>query len=371
MRVVFVNNGTGARIWRLDPYATWLNEHGHETLLHPHGEDVTADEAEWADVAILEMVLEKKVIDLFHQNGCAVIYEIDDLIEKVTKLHPSYHKLTKATTIWRTYNCIRKSDALFASTLPIYKQYGRLKRKKDKYLFPNYLDLSFWERPYHRNESDEIRLGWAGSWAHKDDLLFISPVIARLCAKYPKLKFIYVGMGGTHTTDSFQKYIWGDDVFKEVPPEQREYHESVEPEMWPDKLANLRLDIGIAPVMDNKFSRAKSNIKFQEYAINRIPGVFSDVLYADTVISGVDGFVVKNDPQEWFDRLCYLIENREARIRLREAAYERAKRYFDIEKQYQPWCDAVTDIHARYVKRTGGKREGASGEGQTGQVQGG
>lgn len=361
MKVTLINNGTGSRIWRLDPYAIWLNEHGHQALLHPHGEEVGNEEAEWADVAIIQMVLEKKVIDLFHKFHCAVIYEIDDLIEKVTKLHPSYHKLTRGITTWRTYNCIRKSDALFVSTLPIFKQYGWLKRKRDKFIFPNYLNLPFWEKEYKPNETDEIRIGWAGSWAHKDDLLFISPIIARLCKKYPKLKFIYVGMGGIHTVNSFNKYIWGEDLFKEIPPQQREYHESVEPDVWPDKLANLRLDIGIAPVMNNEFSRAKSNIKYQEYAINRIPGVFSDVLYGDTVINGVDGIVVQNDPEQWFDKLCYLIDNKDVRIKLRIAAYVRAKKYFNIEQQYQPWLNAVQGVYARYVRRRGGKPRGGEG----------
>src|SRR3990167_8176212 len=104
MRVLLVNNGTGARIWRLDPYAEWLVKNGHDAILHPNGRDINEIEVRWADVAILEMVLEKKVIEMCHKYKCAVIYEIDDLVEKVTKGHPSYHKLARPITAYRTHN---------------------------------------------------------------------------------------------------------------------------------------------------------------------------------------------------------------------------------------------------------------------------
>lgn len=356
MKIVVTDNGTGSRLWRLDPHERWLIKNGHEVIRHPQNKPITAIEAEWADVAIVEMVLEKGIIDLFHKYHVAVIYEIDDLIEKVTKNHPSHHKLTRFPTIWRTYNCIRKSDAMFASTKPIYNRYGWLMRKDSKFIFPNLLALDYWTKQYQPNtDKDEIRIGWAGSWAHKDDLIFIAPVMKAIVEKYPKVKFVYVGMGGVFTNNSYDKYVYGDDLFEGIPPERREYHEGVDADFWAEKLASLRLDIGIAPVMNNKFSLAKSNIKWQEYSINKIPGVFSDVLYGDTVKNGIDGLVVKNTQKAWIDSISFLVENESSRKLIAENAHERVVKHFNVEQQFQGWFDTVSAIHSRYVARTGGK----------------
>jgi len=356
MHILILDNGTGSRLWRLDPYARWLEQNGHEVLQHPSGKNIEIAEVMWADVVICQMILEKRVVDLMHKYKTMVIYEIDDLIEKVTKNHPSYHKLTRWTTIYRTYNCIRKSDALFCSTPVIYKRYGWLKRKKNKFIFPNLLDLTYWEKPYKPNTSDIIRIGWAGSWAHKDDLLFIGPIMKKILEKYSNVKFIYVGMGGVYQSNKMVKWIYGEDLFPMIPIDRREYHEGVEADYWADKLAGLSWDIGIAPVMNNKFSKAKSNIKFQEYAINRIPGVYSNVLYADTVKDGYDGFIVPYDSEEkWVDRLSYLIENKDARLKIGQQAYDRAKREFNITKQYSKWFNSIKELHARYIASKGGK----------------
>lgn len=352
MNILITDNGTGSRLWRLDPYVRWLRQNKHDVIQHPSGKRIEEIEAIWADIVICQMVLEKKVIDMFHKYNAGVIYEIDDLIEKVTKNHPSYHKLSRWITIWRTYNCILKSDLLFCSTKAIYNRYGWLKKKENKFIFPNLLDLNYWEKPYFPNTSEEIRIGWCGSWAHKEDLLFIGPILKKIIEKYPNVIFVYVGMGGVYESNSYLKWIYGEDLFPMIPPEKREYHEGVEADFWADKLAGLALDIGIAPVMNNEFSRAKSNIKYQEYAINRIPGIYSDVLYKDTVKDNYDGFVVPFDSAEkWFDKISWLIENEDERRKMGQNAYHRAKKEFNIERQYGQWFKTISQLYSRYFAR--------------------
>lgn len=342
MNILVIQNGTGSRLWRLDPYLRYAEKMGHQTWMYPTDQSIEPVAFAWADVIIAEMILERRIIDNAHALGAVVIYEVDDLIEKVTKNHPSYIQLTRATTIWRTYNCIRKSDALFCSTKNIKKRYGWINRNPQ--IWPNLLDLKYWAKPHRPNTTDTIRLGWAGSFAHYDDLKFIQPVIKRILDKYPKVKFVYVGMGGWHGGNPYAKFNYGEDIFADILPERREYHHGVAPDLWADKLNSLRLDIGIAPVMDNKFSRAKSNIKWQEYAINRVPGVFSECLYGDTVKHGNDGLIAKQDPEQWFNYISALIENEELRKKMGGIAYERAKTEFNIEQNYKSWLASVMKI---------------------------
>jgi len=61
-----------------------------------------------------------------------------------------------------------------------------------------------------------------------------------------------------------------------------------------------------------------------------LPVVSFDCPYgpADIITNGVDGFLVKNrDVNEFADRVCQLIENRELRVRMGQAAVKSAQRY--------------------------------------------
>ena len=53
------------------------------------------------------------------------------------------------------------------------------------------------------------------------------------------------------------------------------------------QFAQAGFDIGLAPLADHEFYRAKSDNKFREYAASRIAGIYSDVeVYRDCVVPG-------------------------------------------------------------------------------------
>lgn len=85
-----------------------------------------------------------------------------------------------------------------------------------------------------------------------------------------------------------------------------------------------RLDIGLGPLIDNAFNRAKSDLKFIEYGFLCIPGVFSAVTpYLESVNDGVDGFIATS-PKDW-DRLTRrLVRDRDLREEMGAAAKARA-----------------------------------------------
>ena len=61
-----------------------------------------------------------------------------------------------------------------------------------------------------------------------------------------------------------------------------------------------------------------------------LPVVAFDCPYgpADIITDGVDGFLVKNrDINEFADRVCQLIENKELRMRMGQATIKSAQRY--------------------------------------------
>jgi hypothetical protein len=63
----------------------------------------------------------------------------------------------------------------------------------------------------------------------------------------------------------------------ELAPYAAEIHDMVPIERYPETLASLALDVAVAPLQDNPFNRAKSNLKLLEYGWLGIPVVASDL----------------------------------------------------------------------------------------------
>jgi glycosyltransferase involved in cell wall biosynthesis len=79
-------------------------------------------------------------------------------------------------------------------------------------------------------------------------------------------------------------------------------------------------DIGLAPLVDNRFNRSKSFIKILEYAALGVPFIASPVgPYADHVVDGVTGFLAST-PDEWAERLDQLIRSPWLRMKIGGAA---------------------------------------------------
>jgi len=299
-------------------------------------------EMKWADIIVIEMTYSPEFIKAAKKSGAKIIYEMDDLMHKVSKTHYAYKDLNP----WRTFLTfwsVKQADAITATTTELKKHYQWF--NQNFYVLPNYLDLSFWEKPYLPNTSPMIRLGWSGGKSHKEDLLFIAPVIEKVLKKYKNVKFVCCGYGGTNSPDRWVEYNYGEKIFKNLPPQQYEFSLGAPMEVWPSKLSSMRFDIGIAPVVENVFSKCKSNCKALEYGINRVPGVYQKFLYKDAVIEGKTGLLATTE-KEWFDKICWLVENESKRKEMGKAAYSHIKKNFNFISHAHKWENVYKSLLA-------------------------
>jgi hypothetical protein len=97
----------------------------------------------------------------------------------------------------------------------------------------------------------------------------------------------------------------------------------------PPQLAAL--DINLAPlVAGNPFNESKSEIKFMEAALVRVPTLASRMdAFADAIRPGQTGLLA-GDAQEWQEALDFLVENSGARQAIGQAAYQ------DVLSRYTP-----------------------------------
>ena len=97
----------------------------------------------------------------------------------------------------------------------------------------------------------------------------------------------------------------------------------------PDYLSYLRRlprlggHVALAPLLDNPFNRAKSDIKWLEYSACGLAGVYADLPpYADSVAPGRTGLLAGQDPEDWVAALDALVGDADLRMRLALAARE-------------------------------------------------
>lgn len=101
-------------------------------------------------------------------------------------------------------------------------------------------------------------------------------------------------------------------------------------------MSSHHFDIGLAPLFDNEVCQSKYFNKYLEYSSHNICGVYSNVApYNYVVKDKVNGLLVNNDPREWFNALCALMDDKLLRL----SCVNNAKRHI-LEKFS---CKAVGD----------------------------
>ena len=154
--------------------------------------------------------------------------------------------------------------------------------------------------------SDIVKIGYfSGSISHNENFELIKPAIKQLLTKYSNVQLHIVGIL---------------DIPQDMKPFENQIvtHDYVD---W-DKLPALisEVDINLAPLVDSIFNRAKSEIKWIEAALVKVPTVASKIgAFSDMVIDGETGLLVTDD--QWFDKLEALVLSPELRQNLAESAY--------------------------------------------------
>jgi glycosyltransferase involved in cell wall biosynthesis len=115
------------------------------------------------------------------------------------------------------------------------------------------------------------------------------------------------------------------------------------------RFARGGFDIGLAPLPDDEFHRAKSDNKFREYAASRVAGIYSDMaVYRTCVEDGRTGLLVAPAPQAWFTALARLIDDDGLRARVQSEAWAYARERYSMERAAAGW---LTHIHAVATRR--------------------
>lgn len=227
------------------------------------------------------------------------------------------------------------SDAIITSTEFLKENLSPLFPSKPIYVIPNSIDFDLWDNCLSDEKMEKkpegvVRIIYTGCGNHNGDLEIVKPVLLALLDEFPHLEVLIA-----------QEY----PCFKEVGhPRLKTVGRWVDIINYPSMLKGWEGDIGIAPLRDNAFNRAKSNLRWLEYSALKLPTVASNVRsFAESIHAGEDGFLCTSQ-RVWYETLKRLIENKELRTSVGAASYARVKNDFNMDKIAERYASILKEI---------------------------
>lgn len=288
-------------------------------------------------------------------TGSKYVLDLDDDPYSFSKNHPEYKKLKERMP--QVKKIIQLADHIVVSTQGIKDVIS----KDNPYVtvIPNAIDPAIWKFKNKKRNDEKIHIGWIASASHMADLHVILEALNDIVKKYDNVHIHFAGMVDMKIIDVekpseemvnlavLQSLIKHSKVNANFTPLVGRFTHHVGTqgyEEFPEFLASLGLDIGIAAIENTQFNRCKSNIKWMEHAMLEIPMVLSDVgPYRDSVIHGHDGFLAKSKA-DWVEYLSKLIEDAELRKKMGQDAKKSALKGFHIKDQLPKYQELFTKL---------------------------
>ena len=256
-----------------------------------------------------------------HQ-GTPILMEVDDNY----LVHPEKHGVSSSWIEfmstdgedWNSVQAHRKYtewfDGVICSTHWLADQYRKI--NPNVFVCPNSVDPADWPEP-EKPDDGILRIGFAGSTSHRMDANLIQRALKWASEQ-----------------DNVEVVVMGDKFFRGF-----EYTHLP----WTDDLEAYRrslsiLDVGLCPLRDTEWSRAKSDIKAMEYAM---AGAMSIVSPTEPYRPWWSRTMVAGGKRDWEAAVRWCVQNRDE-VKQRAAAakdYVLAER--TIQKNIHRWEEAL------------------------------
>lgn len=302
----FFNHAPSGCYWyRIKHPMDALNLAGVRTEMIELNKDVVLDDLQALQVYGIYPFSFDKALKYVKSEGKRIIYDVDDAVELVEPTNPFYYNVKKDSGSER--EILALADHITVAT-PFLKYLMSKKTDKPITVIPNCYVPEEWN--FSRIPHDGLRIGFAGSCTHIEDLLLVLPVIRTLQKKYD-FTFYIMGFAttdydtwlaqfrfasppeGIKALDSFEALL-KDIKFEWIP--------YTDFKNYPQQLTELSLDIGLCPLTDTPFNRARSASKAMEYTLSGALALASDL----EPYRNDDSSVLTND---WESMLEHYITN--------------------------------------------------------------
>jgi glycosyltransferase involved in cell wall biosynthesis len=234
---------------------------------------------EQADVLVINGVCSADLLPVVAQRrqaGRVTVFEINDDVAAIQAENPLAGFFGQPENLRLFRRLALSADAVQYSVPELERLYGTLNLRGR--VFVNHVVAPPPLRPRSARESDTLSVGWGGSSGHFEDMAEVAPALSAFVERHP----------GVTLQLMCSDKIWR--LFDSLSDERKrrtpvgsidDYYAFVS-----------KLDIGIAPNRDRGFNRARSDVKFLEYAGWGAVAVVQRLTpYLDSVVHGDNGFL--------------------------------------------------------------------------------
>ncbi len=325
--ILFITGGVGdSARYRTEHMAEVLRLHGFTVATTVQDNPFLSSYASKFSIFIFHRVLftptVATLIARIKQEGKEIIFETDDLVYDPQYLeHMDY--FTQMNALERKLyehgvggEILADPYVRVCTTSTNFLAEKLRERKKQVFVIKNVLSrqdiLDAKEalekiNSFNTKHSSIIRIAYfSGTASHNKDFAVITPVLARLLAKYRELHLVLAGpLDVESVLNQFAPQI------ERITFSPRKQH-----------FANIAsVDINVAPLeIGNPFCESKSELKWFEAGIVKVPTVASATApYREAITDGVDGYVAENETV-WQEKLEKLINDPKTRQQMGERA---------------------------------------------------
>ena len=267
----------------------------------------------------------KELIEKAHYYNKKVFYDIDDLVidKKYTDKIEFVQKMNGADRaeyddgVERMGETMKLCDYCITTTPALARElekYGKEAFVNKNVASEEMVKLSLGATKRVKKNPSEIVIGYlSGSITHNPDLELVKPALVKIMDEFPQVKLCIMG-------------------YLDLPKELERFEERVIRKPFTDwrglPEVIVGLDINLAPIEETLFNEAKSENKWTEAALCKVPTVASNFgAFQNVIRDGETGMLCKNG-EEWYASIKKLVEDEELRKRIGEKAHKKVMKEY-------------------------------------------
>jgi len=261
--------------------------------------------------------------------GKPVLVDIDDWLLDMPATHPEASIFRTRRVQDTMHVALNAATAITVSTSYLAERCAAMGLRA--HVLPNAVDCDQFTRKAHNDTT--LTVAFCGTSSHREDIPLIAlPLRQLLDEREGQVRVVSVGCPVPE--------LEGHAGYR--------HYSSVLATEYPRLLSDLRVDVGLAPLLDTDFNRAKSDIKYLEYSATGAATIASPVgsyQYSLRVDRGI--LVDANTSGAWFFAIEKLIGDTALRHRIATNAYTWVHCERAIEVTARKWLS----VFDHYVKQ--------------------
>jgi len=252
------------------------------------------------------------------KNGVKLVLDLDDSLWDIATDNPAYkvfhyksEALMNFTKICEDVDYVTTTNSYLRNIIVHNTMVPHEKIK----LLPNYVDLDLYKHRSPFKDTNEIVLTHMGSTTHFHDLAKeeFGQGIDMIMKEYPNVVLKTIG-----ALIPKYKERWGRR-YTQVFGHTDVYHWIKDKDKFPMFMDEA--DILVTPLLENRYNRCKSQVKFLEASSAKKVGVWEKIRQYEEIVDGENGFLA-HSAQEWHDQIKKLIDDKELRRKMGEQAFK-------------------------------------------------